>query len=101
MECIKKEIIKNKLECGKLYSVGYNGNGELGNGNDEDCKEIKEIEFFKNLKIIDIKSGGNHSLAISENGEIFSWGCNEYGQIGNGNYENQTTPIKIYKIKKI
>jgi len=34
----------------------------------------------------------------NKKGEIYSWGGNGYGQIGNGNYENQLTPIKIYKI---
>jgi hypothetical protein len=28
--------------------------------------------------------------------DIFGWGRNYYGEIGNGNNENQLTPIKIY-----
>jgi len=31
-------------------------------------------------------------------GEIYSWGGNLWGQLGNGNNTNQLTPIKIFKI---
>jgi alpha-tubulin suppressor-like RCC1 family protein len=84
-----------------VYSVGHNRDGQLGNGNNNDCKEIKEIEFFKNSKIIDIKSGRQHSLSISKNGEIYGWGYNGLGQLGNKKYDkNCLIPIKIYQINK-
>lgn len=35
-----------------------------------------------NEKIIDISCGFNHVLALSSNGDIFSWGNNQYGQLG-------------------
>jgi alpha-tubulin suppressor-like RCC1 family protein len=84
-----------------VFSVGYNENGQLGNSNNTNCKEIKEIEFFKNLKINDIKSGFNHSLAISKDGEIYAWGNNDHGEIGKEYNKDQLTPIKIYKLIKI
>jgi len=37
----------------------------------------------------------NHSMFISENGELWGWGDNAYGQLGNGNTENQHTPVRI------
>jgi len=67
-------------------------------GNTLNYLTIQKIEFFKNQKIIDIQTGWEHSIAINKKGEIYSWGGNYDGQIGNGNYKNQLIPIKIYNI---
>jgi alpha-tubulin suppressor-like RCC1 family protein len=60
---------------------------------------MKQIEYFKNIFIVDVVCGFYHCLAISNKGEIFAWGENRYGQLGNGKSgknENQLTPIKIF-----
>jgi len=65
-------------ENSEVFSVGYNGNGQLGLGNTENYSTIQKIEFFKNQKIIDIQSGLGHSLAINKDGKIiFSCGNNK------------------------
>jgi alpha-tubulin suppressor-like RCC1 family protein len=84
-----------------LFSVGNNINGCIGDGTTHICLNIKQIEYFKNIFIVDIACGGYHCLSISNKSEIYSWGSNEYGQIGNGKYGKdkiQLTPIKIFKI---
>jgi alpha-tubulin suppressor-like RCC1 family protein len=88
------------LECGKLFSVGSNFFGCIGERlPNKNCPVIKQIEFFKNIFIDDIVCGLNHCLSISKGGEIYSWGDNKYGKIGNGKIEKkQKTPIKIFKI---
>jgi alpha-tubulin suppressor-like RCC1 family protein len=58
------------------------------------------MNFFSNIFIDDV-CGSFHFLSISNKGEIYSWGRNESGQLGNGKSgddENQVTPIKIFKI---
>jgi alpha-tubulin suppressor-like RCC1 family protein len=81
-----------------LFSAGCNEYGNNGDGTTDYCQFIKQIDYFSNIFIMDVSCGEHHCLAISNKGEIFSWGYNEYGQIGNGNSENQLTPIKIFKI---
>ena len=82
-----------KKENKKVYSVGYNYSSELGSGNNKDSNKIIEIEFFKNKEIINIFSGYEHSLAISKNNEIYSWGS----YIDNSIENNENLPIKIFK----
>ena len=36
-----------------------------------------------------------HNAVILSNGDLYCWGNNSYGQIGNGTTENQLTPIKV------
>ena len=33
--------------------------------------------------------------AITANGDLYCWGLNSYGQVGNGTTVNQLTPLKI------
>ena len=35
----------------------------------------------------------NHTIILKENNEVFVFGCNNYGQLGLGHYENQNRPI--------
>ena len=90
-----------------MYVWGSNKDGELGL-NDFIKKRLKPTlnPFFKNKKIIKLKCGWSHNLALVgkwffiwficlENGEIYSWGYNEYGQLGHGDEENRNTPTLI------
>lgn len=36
-----------------------------------------------------------HSLAVTENGEVFSWGDGDYGKLGHGNSDRQRRPRQI------
>ena len=42
-----------------------------------------------------VSLGAHHSSAITEDGSLYLWGENEFGQLGNGTRENSSTPIKI------
>jgi alpha-tubulin suppressor-like RCC1 family protein len=42
-----------------------------------------------------ISSGDRHTLALDENGDVWSWGRDEEGQCGLGHNNNQSTPTKV------
>ena len=42
-------------------------------------------------KVRAVAAGGNHMLACSDN-EVYSWGCNEYGQLGVGSFVDEKHP---------
>jgi hypothetical protein len=70
------------------------------------CFKSKSFKYltFKNEKIVMISCGLGHSLALTENGRLFGWGSNRYGQLG-VNVKHSSEPIIIElndsKIKKI
>lgn len=39
--------------------------------------------------------GYAHTLALSDEGTLYSWGANSYGQLGTGNKANQVSPSKV------
>ncbi len=86
-------------ENGKVYTWGYNEDGQLGNGTTRTstipiCISDKENEL-KGKRIVDISAGLFHTVALDEGGKVYTWGYNRYGQLGNGTTENSTTPICI------
>lgn len=42
-----------------------------------------------------IAAGTFHSLALDAHGTLSAWGKNQYGQIGNGSTDDQTSPVDI------
>lgn len=80
---------------GTLWSWGYNGEGEVGNGTTENVlapvkilDDVAEIQKDNSLE-------KNISYALKEDGSLWGWGLNYYGQLGNGTTEYVLEPIKI------
>ena len=51
-----------------------------------------------------VAAGGYHSIALKDDGTIWTWGLNFYGQIGDGtfgDYTNKSTPVHIAGIENI
>ena len=87
------------LAGGQVSSVGDPENNNLGRLILERHKKEKSmglrIERVKHdkKKILDIFSGSYHSFAIKEDGKVYAWGLNNYGQLGIGDYENTSDKI--------
>ena len=75
-------------ERGNVYSMGSNNKyGQLGIGNIDIQLSPNIISFFKinKIKISQISCGYCHVLALSEKGNVYSWGYGGEGQLGLGN----------------
>ncbi|USP81502.1 hypothetical protein yc1106_08776 [Curvularia clavata] len=67
-----------------LYMCGHGPGGRLGTGNETTRYQFTCIETggLGQKHIAAVALGQNHTLAITEEGEVFSWGNNAYGQLG-------------------
>eukprot|EP01124_Arcella_intermedia_P012336 TRINITY_DN18701_c0_g1_i1.p1 TRINITY_DN18701_c0_g1~~TRINITY_DN18701_c0_g1_i1.p1 ORF type:complete len:600 (-),score=178.46 TRINITY_DN18701_c0_g1_i1:23-1624(-) len=54
--------------------------GQLGHGDVEDQRLPKVISSLSPYKVIQVACGYNHSLALTEDGKVYTWGSSEYGQ---------------------
>ena len=88
-------------EEGNLWSAGANGVGQLGDGTTVDKNTLVQITNSDGTKFTKISAGLTHSLAIDENGTLWTWGHNSKGQLGNGTTTNSSTPIKIGEGTKV
>ena len=88
---------------GIIYSVGYNGYGQLGNGTTTDTStymvQVSGGAIFPTGSDRNIFSTGRYSTAFvyawRANGNLVAWGYNGYGQLGDGTTTNRTSPIAV------
>jgi len=77
-----------------LWAWGNNLSGQIGNGTFGNIYNTA-ILISSDTNWSKVSAGGNHSLAIKNNGTLWSWGSNDAGQLGDGTTVNKITPIQI------
>jgi alpha-tubulin suppressor-like RCC1 family protein len=67
-----------------LYMCGHGPGGRLGTGSETTRYQFTCIEGggLGQRKVAAVTLGQNHTLAITDDGEIYSWGNNAFGQLG-------------------
>lgn len=56
--------------------------------------ETSPVSILAETKFKRILAGYYHSLAIDEEGSLWTWGCNDYGALGDGTTENKKIQLK-------
>ncbi|XP_010522423.1 PREDICTED: ultraviolet-B receptor UVR8 [Tarenaya hassleriana] len=80
---------------GQLWNWGANSNYELGRDDKVGGWQPKPVPTLEGIRITQIACGGYHSLALTEEGRVLSWGHGGHGQLGNSSLENQRVPTEI------
>lgn len=78
----------------RLFAWGANTYGQLGIGKCSEC-ESSPVEVEINMKISAIGCGGNHTIIIDENGDLWSCGRNNRSQLGDRSTKDQNLLTKI------
>lgn len=50
---------------------------------------------MKEVKVKQCSAGYGHTAALSENGDLFLWGFNVYGQLGTGDKKSKWSPVRV------
>jgi alpha-tubulin suppressor-like RCC1 family protein len=80
---------------GPLYSWGYNNAGQLGDGTGTDDHSPEMITLAPGVTPTAISAGTYDSLAIGSDGNLYAWGYNNAGQLGDGTTTDQHSPEMI------
>lgn len=73
---------------GSVWAWGYNGNGQIGDNTTIDrfypvqVKDPSNQGYFTNA--VQVSAGKQFSLALKEDGSVYSWGWGDFGQLGQG-----------------
>eukprot|EP00931_Biecheleriopsis_adriatica_P005478 TRINITY_DN106998_c0_g1_i1.p1 TRINITY_DN106998_c0_g1~~TRINITY_DN106998_c0_g1_i1.p1 ORF type:complete len:763 (-),score=124.31 TRINITY_DN106998_c0_g1_i1:192-2480(-) len=81
---------------GSVYTFGYAIRGQLGDGSSGVLYKTNAVQVFSG-SIVKVAAGGESTFALHEDGSLWGWGENGYGQVGNGgdtNY-NVLQPVAI------
>lgn len=55
----------------------------------------------RQYNIIAISAGSDHTLALRDDGNVWAWGDNEYGQLGNGTVISSNKPIQVKGLSNV
>eukprot|EP00960_Hanusia_phi_P046642 757947-Hanusia_phi.AAC.3 len=86
---------------GELFSFGSNIKGQLGTGtvsfcdDDESKTQPRKVLFPAGQRIASCAGGGLHSVAVTSQGSVYSWGCNINGQTGHAGVNEVLSPRKV------
>jgi alpha-tubulin suppressor-like RCC1 family protein len=76
-------------KSGALLSAGRNENGNVGR-DDSQNYDVPQLIFQEGVEAV--AAGGDHALALLENGKVYGWGWNLWGQVGTGSTTNVPYP---------
>ena len=78
---------------GGLFVWGSNQFGQLGDGgNTKHCSYPKMNVLLRKQWIIDATAGDMHTIAVTEAGDLWTWGRGTEGQLGHGTMINECAP---------
>ena len=89
-----------KTNTGEVYAWGKNNEGQLGIGNKENQNIPVKVSNLSNVDNIYVCFGG-YGFAQLNSGEVYAWGKNDKGQLGIGNTEDQSIPVKINELANV
>ena len=83
---------------GQLYAWGDNTNGQLGDGTDSQhttpTRVAKPDGSGDGFTWTQAAAGRTHSAAVGSDGNLYAWGDNTQGQLGDSTTSQRTRPVK-------
>lgn len=74
-----------------MLGCGYNGFGQLGNGRTDNSKTPAYAAFG-----VDAIAVGSGHAAGHAAGQLWTWGLNSHGQVGDGTTGDRSTPFQVW-----
>jgi alpha-tubulin suppressor-like RCC1 family protein len=93
------------LTSGAVVAWGRNGSGQLGDGTTThrnvpvDVKGLNGVGWLTDVDTL--AAGHSHSLAIKNDGRLYTWGSNSRGQLGNGRTWSSSTPVHLNGLSNV
>ncbi|HHG84292.1 MAG TPA: hypothetical protein ENJ82_06040 [Bacteroidetes bacterium] len=85
-----------------MWCWGYNGYGQLGNGNNSNQSSPVQVQGLTGpfVKVVSAANRSYHTRCVlKEDGTVWCWGSDEFGQLGNGTpNQNRNTPVQVLGI---
>ncbi|KAI8342124.1 regulator of chromosome condensation 1/beta-lactamase-inhibitor protein II [Chlamydoabsidia padenii] len=71
-------------DSGQVYAAGDNKFGQLGLSSLGEQVNFTKVSSLSEQTIVDVACGSDFSLVLNDKGQVYAFGSQEYGQLGNG-----------------
>ncbi|KAG5009846.1 hypothetical protein JHK87_018361 [Glycine soja] len=82
-------------DAGALLTFGWGLYGQCGQGNNADQLRPTLVPSLLGTRVEKIAAGLWHTLCVSVNGQIYAFGGNQFGQLGTGSDQPETSPRQL------
>lgn len=107
---VKTNDLFVQIDCGYHHSAGVTDEGEvltwgrgvfgqLGHGNVQSYSVPQPVEALMSQVVTSVACGWQHTMALTQTGQVFSWGYGEDGQLGHSEAGDSLTPRLIQSLK--
>lgn len=83
-----------KKSSGELWGCGADTNGQLGQGSTQ-ARRTSLVKIGVDVDWDSFDAGWAHTIAIKNNGDLYTWGANSRGELGDSTTIDKYVPIKI------
>lgn len=82
---------------GTIWVSGANTAGQIGDGTNISPRLMRvQVGLPSNAtNWMAVAAGAEHTLALKANGSLWAWGSNQFGQLGDGTVNNNSSPVRI------
>ncbi|KAI5702500.1 hypothetical protein M8J75_000776 [Diaphorina citri] len=88
-------------DCGEVFTWGGDTHGQLGLESADKKSQLipKRVKGLASVSVVQACAGYSHCLVLTSTGELYTWGNNEYGQMGINN--SNTTVTKPQRVESL
>jgi len=69
------------------FTFGSGQDGRLGHGDQHDERVPRRVEGLRCIEVVMASAGGAHTVMCTRQGQVFTFGAGNYGQLGHGDLE--------------
>ena len=89
---------------GNAYAWGWNYWGQLGDGTTTERHAPVRVktpdrstypDLPADFTYLQVSAGGDHSLALGSDGNVYAWGRNDNGRLGDGTTGERYAPVRV------
>ncbi|KAL1526898.1 hypothetical protein AB1Y20_015589 [Prymnesium parvum] len=93
-----RELRLSGNESGAVFVVGNGDCGQLGLGaGDEDVRDSLvplRLKVLDSVRVVSLACGGMHTAALTAEGQVWTWGCNDDEVLGRQEEESEPHPVR-------
>ena len=82
---------------GDVWSAGWGSSGQLGLGKNSKTLTFRQVGMarFGGAPVAMVAAGMLHSVGVTAEGELWTWGCGGSGRLGHGDLQDRDVPTLV------
>lgn len=85
---------------GELFTFGNGKHGQLGHGEQRAEPTPRQVQALRHTRVLGIAAGDFHTLALADDGNVYTWGSGAYGELGHGDRAHQSEPRRVEALQR-